>query len=68
MTTQTPSAGSPAIEPWITVQETARLLRVSSKTIYRYCAQGRLLHKKVGPKLIRTRLSDVLAFATAQDG
>lgn len=68
MTSQIPSAGSPAIDPWTTVQEAARLLRVSPKTIYRYCAQGTLPHKRVGPKLIRIRLSDALAFASARDG
>jgi excisionase family DNA binding protein len=65
MTSQIARTGSPAVEPWITVQEAARFLRVSTKTIYRYCAQGVLPHKKVGPKLIRMRLSDVRAFCSS---
>ncbi len=33
---------------WLTVEETANLLRVSRSSVYEWCRQGKLPHKNLG--------------------
>jgi len=40
---------------WITVQQAAEELQVSTKTIRRMISRGELEAKRVGPRLIRIR-------------
>jgi len=39
--------------PWLTVQQAAESLQVSTKTIRRYIANGTIQAERVGPRLIR---------------
>jgi excisionase family DNA binding protein len=42
-----------------TVQEAADYLKVSTKTIRRYIAQGRIEANRVGPRMIRVNLASL---------
>lgn len=49
----------------LTVDEVARILRVSRQTIYVLCREGKLPHFKVGTKL-RFKKSDIAAITNTQ--
>ena len=51
--------------PYLTIQETAVRLRCSTKTVRRYVASGKLLAYRVGPTMLRIRLTDVDAMVAA---
>lgn len=55
-----PKAPTPTY--WLSIDEAAAILGLSSKTVRRYIAAGRLEAKRVGPKLIRVALASVEAF------
>ena len=46
-------------DPFITIEETAELLRVTDRTIRHMIADGRLKAYHLGPRIIRFRLSEV---------
>jgi excisionase family DNA binding protein len=50
------------VHRWLTIDETAQLLSVNHKTVRRRIAEGEIAATRVGPKLLRVRLSDVEAF------
>lgn len=47
-------------ETWMTIEEAAIELNVSTKTIRRYITQGRIAANRVGPRLIRVARSSVV--------
>jgi predicted DNA-binding transcriptional regulator AlpA len=47
----------------LTRRELARHFKVSVSSVKRWEASGRLSPLKIGPRLVRYRLSDVIAFA-----
>ena len=49
---------------WVSLEDAATHLGVSSKTIRRYIAAGRLPAQRVGPRLIRVRVSDLDAMGS----
>ena len=46
-------------ESLLTVSEAARWLQVHEKTLYRWIAQGRVPHVRVGGRAVRLRLADL---------
>lgn len=44
-----------------TIQQTADYLNISTKTVRRYIADGKLKAKRVGPRLIRVERESLLA-------
>jgi excisionase family DNA binding protein len=51
----------------LTVDEVAKILRVSRQTIYVLCREGKLPHFKVGTKL-RFKKSDIVALTNTNKG
>ncbi|WP_441958027.1 helix-turn-helix domain-containing protein [Mycolicibacterium houstonense] len=47
------------------MQQSASYLNVTDRTCRRYVARGLLPARRVGPRLLRVRLSDLEAFAAA---
>jgi excisionase family DNA binding protein len=45
--------------PYLTIAETAVRLRCSTKTVRRYVASGKLVAYRVGPTMLRIRVTDV---------
>lgn len=67
---------SPAVRPglegrlgeagaYLTIQETAVRLRCSIKTVRRYVSSGKLLAYRVGPTMLRIRVTDVDAMVAS---
>lgn len=54
-------------ETAITVQEAARRLKLSAKTIYQMCESGTLGHQRVAGRSIRIQPSDLDAYLRRQD-
>jgi excisionase family DNA binding protein len=52
---------SPSPSPWISLQQVADLLGVTTRTARRYVADGRIDAIRVGPKLLRFDLAKVEA-------
>jgi excisionase family DNA binding protein len=52
------------LPPCPSIQQSASYLGVNEKTVRRYIAQGRLVAKRVGPRLIRVDRESLLALAT----
>ena len=47
-------------QEWYSVQEAAKLLRVSDSTIYRYIASGKLPAYKLAGYVVRTKREDLM--------
>jgi excisionase family DNA binding protein len=65
-----PAAGVPmdAPRPYLTIRETAALLALSTRTIHRYIAEGKLkAYRVVGEKVIRIKREDVEALLEPVD-
>ena len=56
-----PRNTTPKVEPELTIADAASLVRVSTKTVRRWIAEGRLPAQRYGPRLIRIRLGDLEA-------
>lgn len=54
-------------EPMLTIDETARLLRVSPRTVYRLVRAGRLPARHVSPRLLRVPRAAVAALVELDD-
>jgi len=54
------------IGEYLTVNDVAKLLNVSPKTVYRWCSAGKLPHIKIGGSL-RFKQSDLLALLEKRD-
>ncbi len=59
--------GRPRIEacPYLTIQDAAIRLRCSTKTVRRYIASGKLVAYRVGPTMLRIRLTDLDAMVAS---
>lgn len=65
-----PAAGVPmdATRPYLTIRETAALLALSTRTIHRYIAEGKLkAYRVAGEKVIRIKREDVEALLEPVD-
>jgi excisionase family DNA binding protein len=51
--------------PYLTIRETAVRLRCSTKTVRRYVASGKLRAYRVGPTMLRIRVTDVDAMVAS---
>jgi excisionase family DNA binding protein len=51
--------------PYLTIQETSVRLRCSTKTVRRYVASGKLPAYRVGPTMLRIRVTDVDAMVAS---
>ena len=51
--------------PYLTIHEAAVRLRCSTKTVRRYIASGKLQAYRVGPTMLRIRLTDLDALVAA---
>ena len=53
---------------YLTVDETAKKLKVSTSTIWRWINQGQLIAYRVGPRKVRLKSEDVLRLVTPARG
>jgi len=51
--------------PYLTIQDAAVRLQCSTKTVRRYVASGKLVAYRVGPTMLRIRLTDLDAMVAA---
>ncbi|MGI8682297.1 MAG: helix-turn-helix domain-containing protein [Mycobacteriales bacterium] len=51
--------------PYLTIQETAVRLRCSTKTVRRYVASGKLVAYRVGPTMLRIRVTELDAMVAS---
>ena len=51
--------------PYLTIQDAAVRLRCSTKTVRRYIASGKLVAYRVGPTMLRIRLTDLDAMVAS---
>ena len=59
--------GRPKIDacPYLTIQDAAIRLRCSTKTVRRYVASGKLVAYRVGPTMLRIRLTELDAMVAS---
>lgn len=50
---------TPAVVPWLTTTEAADYLGLTSKTIRRYIASGKLPARRIGVRVVRVRRDDL---------
>jgi excisionase family DNA binding protein len=46
-------------DDWISIAETAQVMKVSTKTVRRYIAQGRITAHRMGPRFIRIDRAEI---------
>ena len=50
------------VDPLLTVKDVANRLRVSTRTVWRFIANGELRTVRIGKRIVRIRLSDLKRF------
>ncbi|WP_286211751.1 helix-turn-helix domain-containing protein [Mycolicibacterium mageritense] len=50
-------------DPLLSLQQSAEYLHVTDRTVRNYVARGLIPAQRIGPKLLRIRLSDLQQFA-----